>query len=110
MPQLYSNCCHAEMHTLYTPPICPVCKEGCGVEEAYEPRVGDRVWLKGVIVQTIDDSRTWVQVDTGNGCKHTFDIFDGSVLELLSRKTRTLTKAEAEALLTEKLGESVRIE
>lgn len=30
-------------------------------------------------------------------------------LARLPRKTRTLTKAEAEALLTEKLGESVRI-
>jgi len=35
---------------------------------------------------------------------------ENGVLKLLSRKTRTLTKAEAEALLTEKLGESVRIE
>ncbi len=34
MPQLYSNCCYADMRLDYAKDICPACKEGCGVEEA----------------------------------------------------------------------------
>lgn len=33
MKQLYSNCCYAEMRLDYAKDICPVCQEGCGVEE-----------------------------------------------------------------------------
>lgn len=81
------------------------------VEEAYEPRVGDRVSLEGDVVEIEEGRRVIVklQPDAGEIYVYPKDVENG-VLKLLSRKTRTLTKAEAETLLTEKLGESVRIE
>ena len=94
MPQLYSNCCHVEMRLDYAKDICPACKEGCGVEEGEEefmPMLAD-------MLDRISQST--------NKLNAALD----AALARLSRKTRTLTKAEAEALLTEKLGKSVEIE
>ncbi len=137
MKQLYSNCCHAEVYTHHGNEgtncwICPACKEGCGVEEgellncevdkenllptkkemekwledSYEPRVGDRVSVEGTVVE-LESEIIWLR---GHGVLMGVDRSEASCLTLLSRKTRKLTKAEAEALLTEKLGESVEIE
>lgn len=74
-------------------------------EEAYGPRVGDRVSLDGVVVELHRDGIVCVEVDGT-----VLHAVDARKLTLLSRAPRTLTKAEAEVLLTEKLGESVRIE
>lgn len=74
--------------------------------EPYQPRVGDRVSVEVTVVE-LESEMVWLR---GHGVLMGVDRSEVSCLTLLSRKTRTLTKAEAEALLTEKLGESVRIE
>ena len=76
--------------------------------EAYKPRVGDRVSLEGEITESNGDD-IFIRLDGGYGVRM-YTQKEHTRLKLLSRKTRTLTRAEAEALLTEKLGESVRIE
>lgn len=73
----------------------------------YQPRVGDRVSVEGTVVE-LESEIIWLR---GHGVLMGVDRSEASCLTLLSRKPpRTLTKAEAEALLTEKLGESVEIE
>lgn len=79
-----------------------------GLNKPYEPRLGDKVRKDGVItgvcgnggcaVGFSDDTEVWF------GPKETSD------LTLISRASRTLTKAEAEKMLSEKLGEEVSIE
>jgi len=79
-----------------------------GLNKPYEPRLGDKVRKDGVItgvcgnggcaVGFSDDTEVWF------GPKETSD------LTLISRPPRTLTKAEAEKMLSEKLGEDVTIE
>ncbi len=77
--------------------------------EPYQPRVGDRVKLEGT-VRSVGAGYFSVLFD---GSRETCVLEDDEYLytTLLSRKPpRTLTKAEAEALLTEKLGEQITIE
>lgn len=79
--------------------------------EAYEPRVGDRVSCEGEVLGVHIESPengTITRLKIKGCLDGTYVLAEN--LSLLSRKTRTLTKAEAEALLTEKLGESVEIE
>lgn len=78
---------------------------GLPLETPYEPRVGDRVSVE-CVVKEVNTGAEFCTVVIENSPL----IFNTSSLSLVSRKTRTLTKAEAEALLTGKLGESVRIE
>lgn len=128
MSRLYSNCCHAEVYTIFGDKLlgggmCPLCKEWCGIEEveaeesdhakeAYEPRVGDSVLIELEITKAKYQGGCMCIPVYDKGTMEAFwvasECFENA--KLLSRKTRTLTKAEAEALLTEKLGESVRIE
>lgn len=54
-------------------------------------KVGDRVRLQGTIVPNIDGTRSWVDVDIGKGCRHTFHVFDESVLEFLSPSPRVIS-------------------
>lgn len=81
-------------------------------EEAYQPRVGDRVSLEAEIVSVYatDRPRCDVKLLLPNITLITVPVEDLARAKLLFRAPRTLTKSEAEALLTEKLGESVRIE
>lgn len=74
--------------------------------EPYQPRVGDRVSVEVTVVE-LESEIVWLR---GHGVLMGVDRSEVSCLTLLSRKTRTLTKAEAEALLTEKLGEQIIIE
>jgi len=74
----------------------------------YIPRLGDKVRKDGVITSVCgnggcavgfsDDTEVW------------FDPKETSDLTLISRAPRTLTKAEAEKMLSEKLGEEITIE
>ena len=77
----------------------------------YVPKVGDRVVLEGEVVEIEEGGRLNVKLQPSAGEIYLYpkDVENG-VLKLLSRKTRKLTKEEAELLLSEKLGESVRIE
>jgi len=77
-------------------------------KKPYAPRLGDKVRKEGVItcvsenggcaVGFCDDIEVW------------FGPEETSNLTLISRASRTLTKAEAEKMLSEKLGEEVSIE
>lgn len=83
--------------------------KGLPLEEPapYQPRVGDRVSVEVMVVE-VEPEVVWLR---GHGVLMGVNQSEVSCLTLLSRKPpRTLTKAEAEALLTEKLGESVEIE
>lgn len=82
--------------------------------EPYKPMVGDRVRMEGRINGVSITPGSWFSVEF-DGCGNPIEpvVFEDDEIKhvkLLSRKTRTLTKAEAEAMLTEKLGESVKIE
>lgn len=78
-----------------------------GLNKPYEPRLGDKVRKDGVITSVCgnggcavgfsDDTEVW------------FDPKETSDLTLISRAPRTLTKAEAEKMLSEHLNESITI-
>ena len=75
------------------------------VKKEYVPRVGDKVRLEGKISETHDLNFCTVEVQEKYGL-----VLKASSLTLISRAPRTLTKAEAEKLLSEKLGEDVVVE
>lgn len=78
--------------------------------EPYVPRVGDRVSVECIVCHVESHTSTIVHSRHAGIPGGTMNVAMADV-KLLSRKPpRTLTKAEAETLLTEKLGESVRIE
>jgi len=112
-----SKCCNAELKTVSDGEgtsyyECSSCKKPSDPkEETYQPRVGDRVSLEGEVVEIEGERRLVVklQPDAGEIYVYPKQVANG-VLKLLSRKTRKLTKEEAERLLGEKLGESVTIE
>lgn len=82
-------------------------------QEAYKPMVGDRVQMEGCIRSVSVTPGLWFSVVFNGAPDEDRCVFEDDEIKhvkLLSRKTRTLTKAEAEAMLTEKLGESVVIE
>ena len=88
-----------------------LCQGDTHKTEPYQPRVGDRVALEGEVVEIEEERRLIVklQPDAGEIYVYPKQVANG-VLKLLSRKTRKLTKEEAERLLSEKLNEQVTIE
>jgi hypothetical protein len=78
---------------------------GLPLETPYEPRVGDHASDDEEFKALLGD-----MLDSVSQSVKKLNAALDEALVRLPRKTRTLTKAEAEALLTEKLGESVRIE
>ena len=79
--------------------------------EPYQPRIGDRVSLEGEVMEVEEGGRLTVHLlpSAGELYVYPIDVANG-VLKLLSRKTRRLTKEEAERLLCEKLNEQITIE
>lgn len=79
---------------------------GLPLETPYEPRVGDHASddeeFKALLGDMLDS--------VSQSVKKLNAALDEALVRLSRKPPRTLTKAEAEALLTEKLGESVRIE
>ena len=71
----------------------------------YIPRVGDKVRLEGKICKIHAFNLCTVEVQE----KYELTLKTSS-LTLISRAPRTLTKAEAEKMLSEKLGEDITIE
>ena len=76
--------------------------------EPYQPRIGDRVSLEGEIIKKYTDGTLHVEVN--NTIVVVMTKTEYSKMKLLSRKTRRLTKEEAERLLCEKLNEQITIE
>jgi len=74
-------------------------------KEPYIPRIGDTVQLQGKIREIHNFNFCTVEVQE----KYEL-VLKASSLTLISRASRTLTKAEAEKMLSEKLGEEVSIE
>lgn len=79
----------------------------------YVPRVGDKVAMNGEVVKPFDENGVAsVRFVTGHGGSLTMQV-DAKALKtftLISRPPRTLAKAEAEKMLSEKLGEEITIE
>jgi len=81
-------------------------------KKEYVPRVGDRVSVEAV-VKSIDVDDNSFMLDFPISVVHAWawwPVKDADNLTLISRASRTLTKAEAEKMLSEKLGEEVSIE
>lgn len=74
--------------------------------------IGDRIRLDGVVRAHDLNSNGAIISVYFDGAVWPADLYVNELgdYRFLSRTTSTLTQAEAEALLTEKLGESVRIE
>jgi len=78
----------------------------------YIPRVGDRVYVEA-IVEKIDKDDETLRLDIPSSISHAWawwPLAHAGKLTLISRAPRTLTKAEAEKMLSEKLGEDITIE
>lgn len=78
----------------------------------YVPRVGDRVRLEGVVRAIDKDGDATIRMAPNSNSGINILVFssDFQQLTLISRAPRTIAKAEAEKMLSEKLGEDVTIE
>jgi hypothetical protein len=77
----------------------------------YIPRVGDRVYVEA-IVEKIDKDDETLRLDIPSSISHAWawwPLAHAGKLTLISRAPRTLTKAEAEKMLSEHLNESITI-
>ena len=88
---------------------------GKQIDKPYVPRVGDRVSVEAV-VKAIDTNDETFMLEFPLGVTHAWawwPLKDADKITLISRAPRflrTLTKAEAEKMLSEKLGEEITIE
>lgn len=78
----------------------------------YIPRLGDKVRLEGIVRAIDEDGDATIRMAPNSNSGINILVFssDFQQLTLISRPPRTLTKAEAEKMLSEKLGEEITIE
>jgi len=77
----------------------------------YVPRVGDRIRLEGVVRAIDEDGDATIRMAPNSNSGVNILVFssDFQQLTLVSRASRTLTKAEAERILVKHLNESITI-